>query len=56
MSHPNNSKFYYHIAWIKKDFGKYYPAIANYKKALEEKSKAIGEKQAQIWADFLSKL
>ena len=31
---PNNSKFYYHIAWIKKDFGKYYPAIANYKKAL----------------------
>ena len=30
--------------------------IAKYKKALEEKSKAIGEKQAQIWADFLSKL
>jgi hypothetical protein len=30
--------------------------IAKYKKALEEKSKATGEKQAQIWADFLSKL
>ena len=30
--------------------------IAKYKKALEQKSKAIGEKQAQIWADFLSKL
>jgi hypothetical protein len=30
--------------------------IAKYKKALDQKTKDLGEKQSRIFADFLSKL